>query len=495
MLLYNWRMLPMSPGNGSAISELDETHDMGWEDDASRWESDADGDSGYEEELEEDQPADESTLSDSSADAAAAGWAAAGDPVAAELAAKTVADAETGIAVGLTILPHSSGISAWAGALSAVVATRRRHARSSVRATSSPNQISRRCDRHRLGGDVAGAALLAQQRAADSGRDTPTGGASGRSSEPNGPRTLSRGHGDDIGTRERRRRSSSSASAASGGERPSLRHMRRVVPMHRFVCFEEEDWFVRLHVTLAAEAGRVFAAARRCFGARDTNEQVRALQALESSIETLVKVHYAAGIGQPPGADAPPVTPSVLMGRLHRFLPPTPPEMNDCGDAEVMGARIYCASGIDQAVVLHLIGARRGAHALQRFRDAQQATGGDLPVAHRRFLEDVLRRTPMRERVDAAVGGERLAVQELARLELAHNSCIDMALRLFTRRHELVRATLGVDALAGAWQQERVLIQEARLRLLVERREMEGPRRGLPTRAHAYKREPSERGR
>eukprot|EP00967_Tisochrysis_lutea_P126078 scaffold212596_cov30-Tisochrysis_lutea.AAC.1 len=58
-----------------------------------------------------------------------------------------------------------------------------------------------------------------------------------------------------------------------------------------------------------------------------------------------------------------------------------------------------------------------------------------------------------------------------------------------------VRATLGVDALAGAWQQERVLIQEARLRLLVERREMEGPRRGLPTRAHAYKREPSERGR
>eukprot|EP00967_Tisochrysis_lutea_P102015 scaffold153350_cov30-Tisochrysis_lutea.AAC.1 len=63
----------MSPGNGSAISELDETHDMGWEDDASRWESDADGDSGYEEELEEDQPADESTLSDSSADAAAAG--------------------------------------------------------------------------------------------------------------------------------------------------------------------------------------------------------------------------------------------------------------------------------------------------------------------------------------------------------------------------------------------------------------------------------------
>ena len=68
--------------------------------------------------------------------------------------------------------------------------------------------------------------------------------------------------------------------------------------------------------------------------------QVRALQALESSIETLVKVHYAAGIGQPPGADAPPVTPSVLMGRLHRFLPPTPPEMNDCGDAEVSNASI-----------------------------------------------------------------------------------------------------------------------------------------------------------
>ena len=54
---------------------------------------------------------------------------------------------------------------------------------------------------------------------------------------------------------------------------------------------------------------------------------------------------------------------------------------------------------------------------------------------------------------------------------------------------------MGVDALAGAWQQERAAVMEARLRLLVERREMEGPRRGLPTRAHAYKREPTERGR
>jgi len=47
---------------------------------------------------------------------------------------------------------------------------------------------------------------------------------------------------------------------------------------------------VRLHVTLAAEAGGVVAAARRCVSANDTNEQVRALQSLEASIETLVKV-------------------------------------------------------------------------------------------------------------------------------------------------------------------------------------------------------------
>lgn len=40
-----------------------------------------------------------------------------------------------------------------------------------------------------------------------------------------------------------------------------------------------------------------------------------------------------------------------------------------------------------------------------------QTDGGDLPAPHRLFLADVLGRTPMRERVEAAVGGERLAVQ------------------------------------------------------------------------------------
>ena len=40
----------------------------------------------------------------------------------------------------------------------------------------------------------------------------------------------------------------------------------------------------------------------------------------------------------------------------------------------------------------------------------------------------------------------------------------------------------------------RPAIAAARLRLLVERREMVGPKEGLPTEAHLYKRMPGERG-
>ena len=39
----------------------------------------------------------------------------------------------------------------------------------------------------------------------------------------------------------------------------------------------------------------------------------------------------------------------------------------------------------------------------------------------------------------------KCSVQELARLELAHNNCIDMLLRFFTRRWELVRLMFGEE--------------------------------------------------
>jgi len=61
-------------------------------------------------------------------------------------------------------------------------------------------------------------------------------------------------------------------------------------------------------------------------------------------------------------------------------------------------------------------------------------------------------------------------------------------MRYFTRRIELVRAMFSADTLKDEWEQERALIQNARLRLLVERREMVQPRNGLPIRANFYKR-------
>ena len=41
--------------------------------------------------------------------------------------------------------------------------------------------------------------------------------------------------------------------------------------------------------------------------------------------------------------------------------------------------------------------------------------------------------------VERAVGVKKLTVRELGRLELAYNSCIDMLMRFFTRRIELVQ--------------------------------------------------------
>ena len=52
-----------------------------------------------------------------------------------------------------------------------------------------------------------------------------------------------------------------------------------VQPALRFLCLEEEDWFLRLHATLAGEAGGVIGAINRCLQAGTTNEQVRAAAA------------------------------------------------------------------------------------------------------------------------------------------------------------------------------------------------------------------------
>ena len=48
-----------------------------------------------------------------------------------------------------------------------------------------------------------------------------------------------------------------------------------VQPALRFLCLEEEDWFLRLHVTLAGEAGGVIGAINRCLQAGAANEQAR----------------------------------------------------------------------------------------------------------------------------------------------------------------------------------------------------------------------------
>ena len=52
-----------------------------------------------------------------------------------------------------------------------------------------------------------------------------------------------------------------------------------VQPALRFLCLEEEDWFLRLHVTLAGEAGGVIGAINRCLQAGAANEQARAAAA------------------------------------------------------------------------------------------------------------------------------------------------------------------------------------------------------------------------
>ena len=143
---------------------------------------------------------------------------------------------------------------------------------------------------------------------------------------------------------------------------PKLEVMGQVVPQLRFLCVEEEDWFLRLHVTLAGEMSGVVGALNQCFGADRVGPQVRALQQLEKAIEVLVRVHYTAGIGQPIGADVPQVRPALLMQRMHRFLP----HVKELGLSPhiLRATRVYCATGIDQPCLLHLFGVEKDDNAL-----------------------------------------------------------------------------------------------------------------------------------
>ena len=272
-------------------------------------------------------------------------------------------------------------------------------------------------------------------------------------------------------------RASGGRAFASEQSRPRLRTMARVCPLQRFVCIEEEDWFCRLHVTLASESGRVIRAMRQCFCAVTTHEQVKGLQQLTSAIEVLVRIHYAAGIGQPTGAHVPKVCPTLLMQRLYRFLPRVTELEGTLDVHEQRAARVYCATGIDQSCLMHLMGVQPSCeHALHCFREWQESAAGGLPCAHLDYLAACRRCMSIREQVERAVGVKNLTVQDLSRLELAHNSCIDMLQRYFNRRIELVRATFGEDTLNESWELERNNIQDARLRLLIERRERFGPR-------------------
>jgi hypothetical protein len=62
----------------------------------------------------------------------------------------------------------------------------------------------------------------------------------------------------------------------SANNRPRISTMARVMPVQRFLCVEEEDWFCRLHVTLAGEAAHEMAAIRKCFSAVGVDQQARA---------------------------------------------------------------------------------------------------------------------------------------------------------------------------------------------------------------------------
>jgi len=273
--------------------------------------------------------------------------------------------------------------------------------------------------------------------------------------------------------------------------RPMLATMAYVHPCLRFLCVEEEAWFVRLHVTLASEFGRVVAAVAASQGAKSVDDRLRSLHQLEQAMLVMVQVHYAAGVGTKPGQRSPNVKPALLQQRQFPFWEHIP-ELG-LEPVKLRAARVYCATGVDQSCLLHLLGV--GAeeadagdpprHAWQRYREWQEEEA--VPAAHRAYLTELRQSSsPMRELVEKEVGLRKLTVQELARLELAHNNCVDMLLRYLTRRWELVTMMFGEEASRHClhdWEQERALIQTSRLRLLIERRALATEPASAPTSA------------
>eukprot|EP00931_Biecheleriopsis_adriatica_P025319 TRINITY_DN1557_c0_g1_i1.p1 TRINITY_DN1557_c0_g1~~TRINITY_DN1557_c0_g1_i1.p1 ORF type:complete len:936 (-),score=144.25 TRINITY_DN1557_c0_g1_i1:190-2958(-) len=255
---------------------------------------------------------------------------------------------------------------------------------------------------------------------------------------------------------------------------PQLESMRHVRPLQRFLCIEEEDWFCGLHVTLAGEMGDVIGAIERCYGARDVDEQLAELQSLTRAIQKLVDVHFDAGVPKAIAGrrSAPSVHPAQLFNRLRRFLPRIPEIGLDTSTLHAV--QVYCAPSIAQSCLLHVLGVPLGEqpHAMQKFRTWQESPNGDLPCAHREYMQQLRTRDSMRSQIERRVNDQQFGVHHLARLELAHNSCIDMMSRYFSRRRELVCMMCGENSLKEHIAQEHHLIQSARLRLCIERRDM-----------------------
>ena len=53
----------------------------------------------------------------------------------------------------------------------------------------------------------------------------------------------------------------------------------------------------------------------------------------------------------------------------------------------------------------------------------------------------------------ANAGPDPHQVQDVGRLELAHNGCVDALRRLLSKRLELVQLMFGTDALEADWEQ------------------------------------------
>ena len=130
--------------------------------------------------------------------------------------------------------------------------------------------------------------------------------------------------------------------------------MTFVQPCLCFLCVEEEAWFVRLHVTLASEFGRVVSAAHACRSAQSVDDCLSSLNQLEEAMHVLVKVHYAAGIGSLPAQQAPNVWPALLLQRQLSFWEHIPEVGLEA--SKLRAARVYCATGVDQSFMLHLLG-------------------------------------------------------------------------------------------------------------------------------------------